>query len=213
MKVELLDNIGLAMARCAGQKGREAMIRAAATVRRWRQSRQVLQSMGQSLENVPAEAGDQHFFARRAVSGMAQAMAGRSSNCSAKRSAAGTADHHQRLEATVGRDLQYSDHGRWSAGWSDLGCTHSTALARTHRSIYPYRPTFLRALIAAVEVIYAEDFGVALGGEAARIRLIEARRSVAMTCAPVIPPTPWTIADRPRTSISAPMRRSSGTCM
>jgi hypothetical protein len=59
----------------------------------------------------------------------------------------------------------------------------------------------LEPLIAAVEVVDAVDFGLALGARPARTRLIEARRSVAMTGAPVSPSTPWTIAERPRTSM------------
>ena len=42
---------------------------------------------------------------------------------------------------------------------------------------------------------------------------IEARRSVAITWAPLSFGTPRTTAERPRTVTSAPIRASSGTCM
>jgi hypothetical protein len=44
-------------------------------------------------------------------------------------------------------------------------------------------------------------------------RLAEARRSVAITVAPVSSSTPWTIAVLPSMSMRAPSRRSSCTCM
>ena len=47
----------------------------------------------------------------------------------------------------------------------------------------------------------------------AMIRLIDARRSVAITGAAVSPATPVTTALRPLVAMSAPMRASSGTCM
>jgi uncharacterized membrane-anchored protein YjiN (DUF445 family) len=111
MKVELLDNKSVSLWLDAlWQKGREAMIRAARNPDTAMAGKlgEVLQSMGQSLENDPRMKQAINMFARRAVSGMAASYGGsivKLVSETVRRWDAQTITN--RLEATVGRDLQY----------------------------------------------------------------------------------------------------------
>jgi len=111
MKVELLDNRSVSLwLDTLWQKGREAMIRAARNPDAAMAGKlgDVLQSMGQSLENDPRMKGAINMFARRAVAGMAASYGSsivKLVSETVRRWDAQTITN--RLEATVGRDLQY----------------------------------------------------------------------------------------------------------
>ncbi len=111
MKLELLDNRSVSLwLDTLWQKGREAMIRAARNPDAAMAGKlgEVLQSMGQSLENDPRMKGAINMFARRAVAGMAASYGGsivKLVSETVRRWDAQTITN--RLEAAVGRDLQY----------------------------------------------------------------------------------------------------------
>ncbi len=111
MKVELLDNKSVSLwLDTLWQKGREAMIRAARNPDAAMAGKlgEVLQSMGQSLEQDPRMKGAINMFARRAVAGMAASYGGsivKLVSETVRRWDAQTITN--RLEAAVGRDLQY----------------------------------------------------------------------------------------------------------
>ena len=111
MKVELLDNRSVSLwLDTLWQKGREAMIRAARNPDAAMAGKlgEILQSMGQSLEKDARMKQAINMFARRAVSGMAASYGGsivKLVSETVRRWDAQTITN--RLEATVGRDLQY----------------------------------------------------------------------------------------------------------
>ena len=111
MKVELLDNRSVSLwLDTLWQKGREAMIRAARNPDAAIAGKlgEILQSMGQSLEKDARMKQAINMFARRAVSGMAASYGGsivKLVSETVRRWDAQTITN--RLEATVGRDLQY----------------------------------------------------------------------------------------------------------
>jgi uncharacterized membrane-anchored protein YjiN (DUF445 family) len=111
IKLQLLDNKSVSLwLDTLWQKGREAMIRAARNPDAAMAGKlgDVLQSMGQSLENDPRLKGAINMFARRAVSGMAASYGGsivKLVSETVRRWDAQTIT--DRLETTVGRDLQY----------------------------------------------------------------------------------------------------------
>jgi len=111
IKLELLENRSVSLwLDTLWQKGRESMIRAARNPDAAMAGKlgEVLQSMGQSLENDPRLKGAINMFARRAVSGMAASYGGsivKLVSETVRRWDAQTITN--RLEATVGRDLQY----------------------------------------------------------------------------------------------------------
>jgi len=111
MKLELLDNKSVSLwLDTLWQTGREAMIRAARNPDAAMAGKmgEVLQSMGQSLEQDPRMKGAINMFARRAVAGMAASYGGsivKLVSETVRRWDAQTITN--RLEATVGRDLQY----------------------------------------------------------------------------------------------------------
>jgi uncharacterized membrane-anchored protein YjiN (DUF445 family) len=111
MKVELLDNRSVSLwLDTLWQKGREAMIRAARNPDAAMAGKlgEILQSMGQSLEQDARMKQAINMFARRAVSGMAASYGGsivKLVSETVRRWDAQTITN--RLEATVGRDLQY----------------------------------------------------------------------------------------------------------
>jgi uncharacterized membrane-anchored protein YjiN (DUF445 family) len=111
MKVELLDNKSVSLwLDTLWQKGREAMIRAARNPDAAMAGKlgDVLQSMGQSLDQDPRMKGAINMFARRAVAGMAASYGGsivKLVSETVRRWDAQTIT--DRLEAAVGRDLQY----------------------------------------------------------------------------------------------------------
>jgi uncharacterized membrane-anchored protein YjiN (DUF445 family) len=111
MKVELLDNKSVSLwLDTLWQKGREAIIRAARNPDAAMAGKlgEVLQSMGQSLENDPRMKSAINIFARRAVSGMAASYGSsivKLVSETVRRWDAQTVTN--RLEAAVGRDLQY----------------------------------------------------------------------------------------------------------
>ena len=111
MKVELLDNKSVSLwLDTLWQKGREAVIRAARNPDAAMAGKlgEVVQSMGQSLENDPRMKGAINMFARRAVAGMAASYGGsivKLVSETVRRWDAQTIT--DRLETAVGRDLQY----------------------------------------------------------------------------------------------------------
>jgi uncharacterized membrane-anchored protein YjiN (DUF445 family) len=111
MKLELLDNKSVSLwLDTLWQKGREAMIRAARNPDAAMAGKlgEILQSMGQSVENDPRMKQAINMFARRAVSGMAASYGGsivKLVSETVRRWDAQTITN--RLEAVVGRDLQY----------------------------------------------------------------------------------------------------------
>jgi uncharacterized membrane-anchored protein YjiN (DUF445 family) len=111
IKLQMLDNRSVSLwLDTLWQKGREAMIRAARNPDAAMAGKlgEVLQSMGQSLENDPRLKGAINMFARRAVSGMAASYGGsivKLVSETVRRWDAQTIT--DRLETTVGRDLQY----------------------------------------------------------------------------------------------------------
>lgn len=111
MKLELLDNRSVSLwLDVLWQRGREAMIRAARDPDAAMAGKlgEILQSMGQSLENDPRMKQAINMFARRAVSGMAASYGGsivKLVSETVRRWDAQTITN--RLEAAVGRDLQY----------------------------------------------------------------------------------------------------------
>jgi uncharacterized membrane-anchored protein YjiN (DUF445 family) len=111
MKLELLENRSISLwLDTLWQKGREAMIRAARNPDAVMAGKlgEVLQSMGQSLENDPRMKSAINMFARRAVAGMAASYGSsivKLVSETVRRWDARTIT--DRLEAAVGRDLQY----------------------------------------------------------------------------------------------------------
>ena len=111
IKLQLLDNKSVSLwLDTLWQRGREAMIKAARNPDAAMAGKlgEVLQSMGQSLENDPRLKGAINMFARRAVSGMAASYGGsivKLVSETVRRWDAQTITN--RLEQTVGRDLQY----------------------------------------------------------------------------------------------------------
>ncbi|HYC95723.1 MAG TPA: DUF445 domain-containing protein [Sphingomicrobium sp.] len=111
IKLQLLDNRSVSLwLDTLWQRGREAMIRAARNPDAAMAGKlgEVLQSMGQSLESDPRLKGAINMFARRAVSGMAASYGGsivKLVSETVRRWDAQTIT--DRLETTVGRDLQY----------------------------------------------------------------------------------------------------------
>ncbi|HXG80329.1 MAG TPA: DUF445 domain-containing protein [Sphingomicrobium sp.] len=111
IKLQLLDNQSVSLwLDTLWQKGREAMIKAARNPDAAMAGKlgEVLQSMGQSLENDPRLKSAINMFARRAVSGMAASYGGsivKLVSETVRRWDAQTIT--DRLETTVGRDLQY----------------------------------------------------------------------------------------------------------
>ena len=111
IKLQLLDNKSVSLwLDTLWQRGREAMIKAARNPDAAMAGKlgEVLQSMGQSLENDPRLKQAINMFARRAVSGMAASYGGsivKLVSETVRRWDAQTIT--DRLETTVGRDLQY----------------------------------------------------------------------------------------------------------
>jgi len=111
IKLQLLDNKSVSLwMDTLWQKGREAIIKAARNPDAAMAGKlgDVLQSMGQSLENDPRLKGAINMFVRRAVSGMAASYGGsivKLVSETVRRWDAQTIT--DRLETTVGRDLQY----------------------------------------------------------------------------------------------------------
>lgn len=111
MKLELLDNKSVSLwLDTLWQKGREAMIKAARNPDAVMAGKlgEILQSMGQSLENDPRLKGAINMFARRAVAGMAASYGSsivKLVSETVRRWDAQTIT--DRLENAVGRDLQY----------------------------------------------------------------------------------------------------------
>jgi uncharacterized membrane-anchored protein YjiN (DUF445 family) len=111
IKLQLLDNKSVSLwLDTLWQRGREAMIKAARNPDAAMAGKlgEVLQSMGQSLERDPRLKGAINMFARRAVSGMAASYGGsivKLVSETVRRWDAQTIT--DRLETTVGRDLQY----------------------------------------------------------------------------------------------------------
>ncbi len=111
IKLQLLDNQSVSLWLDAlWQKGREAMIKAARNPDAVMAGKlgEVLQSMGQSLENDPRLKAAINMFARRAVAGMAASYGSsivKLVSETVRRWDAQTITN--RLEQTVGRDLQY----------------------------------------------------------------------------------------------------------
>ncbi len=111
IKLQLLDNKSVSLwLDTLWQRGREAMIKAARNPDAAMAGKlgEVLQSMGQSLEWDPRLKGAINMFARRAVSGMAASYGGsivKLVSETVRRWDAQTIT--DRLETTVGRDLQY----------------------------------------------------------------------------------------------------------
>jgi len=111
IKLQLLDNKSVSLwLDTIWQKGREAVIRAARNPDAAMAGKlgEVLQSMGQSLENDPRLKGAINMFVRRSVSGMAASYGGsivKLVSETVRRWDAQTIT--DRLETTVGRDLQY----------------------------------------------------------------------------------------------------------
>ncbi len=113
------------------------------------------------------------------------------------------------------RPLDRANGQRWS--WftpSTCAPRGSRALPDAANARAQLRQLFLDAFVAAIDVVDAIHHGVAVRHQAARIRLAEARRSVAITGAPG---QARHAAARSRcclpVSIFAPMRCSSWTCM
>ena len=111
IKLQLLDNKSVSLwMDTLWQKGREGIIKAARNPDAAMAGKlgEVLQSMGQSLENDPRLKGAINMFVRRAVSGMAASYGGsivKLVSETIRRWDAQTIT--DRLETTVGRDLQY----------------------------------------------------------------------------------------------------------
>ena len=111
IKLQLLDNKSVSLwLDTLWQKAREAMIKAARNPDAAMAGKlgEVLQSMGQSLENDPRLKAAINMFARRAVAGMAASYGGsivKLVSETVRRWDAQTIT--DRLETTVGRDLQY----------------------------------------------------------------------------------------------------------
>ena len=111
IKLQLLDNKSVSLwMDTLWQKGREGIIKAARNPDAAMAGKlgEVLQSMGQSLENDPRLKSAINMFVRRAVSGMAASYGGsivKLVSETIRRWDAQTIT--DRLEATVGRDLQY----------------------------------------------------------------------------------------------------------
>lgn len=111
IKLQLLDNKSVSLwLDTLWQRGREAMIKAARNPDAAMAGKlgEVLQSMGQSLENDLRLKAAINMFARRAVSGMAASYGGsivKLVSETVRRWDAQTIT--DRLETTVGRDLQY----------------------------------------------------------------------------------------------------------
>ena len=111
MKLELLDNKSISLwLDTLWQRGREAMIRAARNPDAALAGKlgEILQSMGHSLEDDPRMKGAINMFARRAVAGMAASYGSsivKLVSETVRRWDAQTITN--RLEAAVGRDLQY----------------------------------------------------------------------------------------------------------
>jgi uncharacterized membrane-anchored protein YjiN (DUF445 family) len=111
MKVELLDNKSVSLwLDTLWQKGREAMIKAARNPDAAMAGKlgEILQSMGQSLEKDARMKRAINQFARRAVSGMAASYGGSIVKLVSETIRGWDAQTiTNRLEAAVGRDLQY----------------------------------------------------------------------------------------------------------
>ncbi len=111
IKLQLLDNKSVSMwLDTLWQKGREAIIRAARNPDAAMAGKlgEVLKSMGESLENDPRLKSAINMFVRRSVSGMAASYGGsivKLVSETVRRWDAQTIT--DRLETTVGRDLQY----------------------------------------------------------------------------------------------------------
>lgn len=111
IKLQLLDNQSVSLwLDTLWQKGREAMIRAARNPDAAMAGKlgEVLKSMGQSLENDPRLKAAINMFARRAVAGLAASYGSsivKLVSETVRRWDAQTITN--RLEQTVGRDLQY----------------------------------------------------------------------------------------------------------
>ena len=111
IKLQLLDNKSVSLwLDTLWQRGREAMIKAARNPDAAMAGKlgEVLQSMGHSLESDPRLKSAINMFARRAVSGMAASYGGsivKLVSETVRRWDAQTIT--DRLETTVGRDLQY----------------------------------------------------------------------------------------------------------
>ena len=111
IKLQLLDNRSVSMwLDTLWQKGREAIIRAARNPDTAMAGKlgEVLKSMGESLENDPRLKSAINMFVRRSVSGMAASYGGsivKLVSETVRRWDAQTIT--DRLETTVGRDLQY----------------------------------------------------------------------------------------------------------
>ncbi|HEU0309746.1 MAG TPA: DUF445 domain-containing protein [Sphingomicrobium sp.] len=111
IKLQLLDNKSVSLwLDTLWQKGREAVIRAARNPDAAMAGKlgEVLHSMGQSLENDPRLKSAINMFVRRSVSGMAASYGGsivKLVSETVRRWDAQTIT--DRLETTVGRDLQY----------------------------------------------------------------------------------------------------------
>jgi len=111
IKLQLLDNKSVSMwLDTLWQRGREAMIKAARNPDAAMAGKlgEVIKSMGQSLESDPRLKAAINMFARRAVSGMAASYGGsivKLVSETVRRWDAQTIT--DRLETTVGRDLQY----------------------------------------------------------------------------------------------------------
>jgi uncharacterized membrane-anchored protein YjiN (DUF445 family) len=111
IKLQLLDNRSVSMwLDTLWQKGREAIIRAARNPDAAMAGKlgEVLKSMGESLENDPRLKSAINMFVRRSVSGMAASYGGsivKLVSETVRRWDAQTIT--DRLETTVGRDLQY----------------------------------------------------------------------------------------------------------
>ena len=72
---------------------------------------------------------------------------------------------------------------------------------------------FVEMLVAAIDVIDAADFRDPVGVKPASTNAAEARRSLAITGAPVNFSTPEMTAVGPSSCTCAPIRFSSATCM
>jgi uncharacterized membrane-anchored protein YjiN (DUF445 family) len=111
IKLQLLDNKSVSLwLDTLWQRGREAMIKAARNPDAAMAGKlgEVLQSMGQSLESDPRLKQAINMFARRAVSGMAASYGGSIVKLVSETVRGWDAQTiTDRLETTVGRDLQY----------------------------------------------------------------------------------------------------------
>ena len=115
------------------------------------------------------------------------------------------------LEDLLGRDLSGCD-------LAEEAVAHMAPVWDSILALSPTRPAptpgelLLHPVVAAVQVVDPFDRRFALRGEPASTSAAEARRSLAMTEAPVNRHGPSTTAQRPSRRIFAPMRPSSATC-